>query len=490
MKRMLSSYVLTSLIAISALTGNSQVEIDQPLQLTGSGSAAKVTGIQEVNGPTDAVSAEAIQRGNLVCASTVSGSANAIVLQFTPGISALHPGTMLTFKSGAANTGAVTVDVDGAGPMAAISVKKNVSDDLAADDIRLGQMVSIIYDGAAFQLLAGAGSGGGGAATCVTLPTPIAPAGYTYTGYFQNFTPSNLGLYWTSRASIPRGKVAPAVTVYNSRLYLFGGNASSSTDRPLSYFYNPTTNTWTQITSMPAARWEGIAEVVNGKIYVIGGQAGSSCDVAVNYEFDPVANSWVTKTGTGTLRQMASAVWNNRIYIFGSGGNCCSPCPVNSARYYTPATDTWTNIANMPITRLGCVGGVINDRIYIAGGLTSTPSTGNTDRVHEYNPATNSYTEKAAMPSVRANMAATVFNNKLYVIGGGNQNEAYDPALNLWEVKTNMPTSRSWVGAGTIDGFIYVVAGGSGSSGDATNERYNPANDPGYRYYMHCQQPN
>lgn len=67
-------------------------------------------------------------------------------------------GLKVNLKVTNANTGAATLNVNSLG---AKSIKKNVVDDVEADDIRAGQVIPLIYDGTNFQIVGGGGTGGG-----------------------------------------------------------------------------------------------------------------------------------------------------------------------------------------------------------------------------------------------------------------------------------------------------------------------------------------
>jgi len=86
------------------------------------------------------------------------------------------PGQMLSFKAGAANTGASTLNVNGLG---AKDIKKNGSADLAANDIKSGQVVTVIYDGTQFQMISQIGNASGGGNSGGGDPTLI----YTTNGF-------------------------------------------------------------------------------------------------------------------------------------------------------------------------------------------------------------------------------------------------------------------------------------------------------------------
>ena len=141
----------------------SQVEIDRSIQLTGTGSDAKITGIDNVSAPKDAVSAEVMQ-SNALTYSAAGGVANAYTVALAPAVGSYTTGQLLSFRANAENTGSSSVDVNGLG---AIPIKKNGDSDLVASDIKNGQIVTVIYDGANFQMVSQIGnatSGGGGGA--------------------------------------------------------------------------------------------------------------------------------------------------------------------------------------------------------------------------------------------------------------------------------------------------------------------------------------
>ena len=147
--------------------------MDKPIQLSGVGGDAKIGGIKEVSMSQDAVSAEVVQNSSLVFGLS-SGAVNTYAVSLTPAISTYAAGQLIVFKAHLANTGSATLNVNGLG---AKSIKKQVSSDLGADDIKVGQMVTVIYDGTQFQMAS---------------PTAAAAAatGYSLTNVKRIFTTS------------------------------------------------------------------------------------------------------------------------------------------------------------------------------------------------------------------------------------------------------------------------------------------------------------
>lgn len=138
-----------------ATAASAQVQVDKQLQMTGSAPADRqIKNVGDAAQATDAVNAQTLQAGKLNYA-VASNSGNAFSLSLTPGISTYTPGMIINFKVTSAISGAATLNVNGLG---AKSIKKQVTNDLAANDIVSGQLVSVIYDGTNFQMLSQLGN--------------------------------------------------------------------------------------------------------------------------------------------------------------------------------------------------------------------------------------------------------------------------------------------------------------------------------------------
>jgi hypothetical protein len=87
---------------------------------------------------------------------TISGT-DTITGTMSPTLTAYAAGQLFYFVAGGANTGAVTLNVDGLGSRA---VTRDGSTALAAGDINSGEMVVVIYDGTRFQMINAANSFG------------------------------------------------------------------------------------------------------------------------------------------------------------------------------------------------------------------------------------------------------------------------------------------------------------------------------------------
>lgn len=106
------------------------------------------TGVGNAVARQDYASAADIADGSILWA-VAAGTADVITLPLTPAITAYKAGQTYRFKSTGANTGAVTLNVNGVGAQA---ITKNGTTALAAGDIPSGVIVEVTYDGTNFQL--------------------------------------------------------------------------------------------------------------------------------------------------------------------------------------------------------------------------------------------------------------------------------------------------------------------------------------------------
>jgi len=145
----------------TALTKDGQTPATGNIPLGGN----KVTGLGNGTARTDALPVGQEQDGTALLITGIAGT-NTITGNLTPAITAYTLGQAFRFISAGANTGAVTININGLGAKA---ITKSGATALSSGDIPAGAAVTIIYDGTQFQLSSGAGSssggGGGGGAT-------------------------------------------------------------------------------------------------------------------------------------------------------------------------------------------------------------------------------------------------------------------------------------------------------------------------------------
>lgn len=88
------------------------------------------------------------QSGSQIYAASNTGT-DAYAITLSPVPLSLTTGMVVNFKADVANTGPCTLNINSLG---AKTIKKQVSVNLAANDILAGQIVTVVYDGTNFQL--------------------------------------------------------------------------------------------------------------------------------------------------------------------------------------------------------------------------------------------------------------------------------------------------------------------------------------------------
>jgi hypothetical protein len=90
-----------------------------------------------------------LQEAQEVYAATSTGS-DAYAITLSPAPTAYNAGMTFRVKLDVANTGAATLNVNSLG---AVTIKKNVSDDLETGDLQANQVITVVYDGTNFILV-------------------------------------------------------------------------------------------------------------------------------------------------------------------------------------------------------------------------------------------------------------------------------------------------------------------------------------------------
>ncbi|MDH5527333.1 MAG: hypothetical protein OEY97_08520 [Nitrospirota bacterium] len=132
----------------------------------------------------------------------------------------------------------------------------------------------------------------------------------------------------------------------------------------------------------------------------------------------------------------ATAVWDERIYVFGGGGPRFAS--LNTTEIYDPVTDRWDEAAPMPTLRSGAVTAVIDGKIWVIGGGFCKP-----DGKFRF------------LPTV----------------------EIYDPVRDEWSTGPDMTQPHDYPACAQLNGTIYIIAG---HHPDATEG--GPSSDPAFGY--------
>jgi len=202
----------------------------------------------------------------------------------------------------------------------------------------------------------------------------------------------------------------------------------------------------------------------------------------------PYAASDLTATTVGSRIYLVGGCSNDQIHIPDWGGMYVCSETTNRTLAYSPATDTYTELADAPRNRYRHAAAAVGTKLYIFGGKTLFDDT--IPEVDVLDTATNTWTTLAdLMPSAASDSTAFVLDGKIFIVGG------YDPAYNaLTQVVTFDPatetfataarglnTARGDVGSAVVDGTPYVFGGFTHENDfkapHPTLEVYNPSTE-------------
>jgi len=143
------SDIATALTASIANDGQTTPVANLPM------AAFRHTNVANAVNRNEYAAAGQVQDSALQWLTSVAGT-NTITASLTPSPAAYTAGQTFAFVAAGANTGAVTLNLNGLGAKA---ITKNGTAALAAGDIPASSVVEVVYDGTQFQLLSGTGSG-------------------------------------------------------------------------------------------------------------------------------------------------------------------------------------------------------------------------------------------------------------------------------------------------------------------------------------------
>jgi len=267
---------------------------------------------------------------------------------------------------------------------------------------------------------------------------------------------------WTVLASMPGAtRGAAGAMGLDGLVYVFGGTGGAYTQ-----IYDPELNSWTLGAAMPYPVWEAkAATVTNGSIWVVGGEGAPSSGYAQIY--DPVANSWSVgePAPAGVLCGAMIAVGDDLYY---SGGGVGSYSATMNFFMYDASLRNWVSLPDLPEPRAAhaMVLGV-DGLIYLVGGSSDGYNVGANaySTVVAYNPATDEWSQVAEMNYARKYLGATVTpDGRIIALGGNSVSSALSvvESLQLYLFQYSISLSASSVRAGesvlmTVDAqFTYI----------------------------------
>lgn len=184
--------------------------------------------------------------------------------------------------------------------------------------------------------------------------------------------------HWEKGPDLLMRHDAPAATVLDGKIYVFGGHHPAARGGPLtdpatsfSEVLGPELDGWDGIAPMPTPRFSMATVVLGGKILAMGGGAFKD-GVFRNFDlveaYDPVRQVWLKASGLSLpwpSAGLGSCVLDDRLYMV--GGNNGERIQSRGA-FYDPEQKTWHELPpmNEPRAAMGAV--VMARTLYVLGG--------------------------------------------------------------------------------------------------------------------------
>jgi N-acetylneuraminic acid mutarotase len=230
---------------------------------------------------------------------------------------------------------------------------------------------------------------------------------------------------------------------------------------------------------MTVARSEHPAVVVGGEVVVAGGfievGVGRTGVTPTVEAYSPESDTWRDLPDLPEARHhgMAAAI-DDRIFFI--GGYTASGDA--SAAVWELVDDAWVDRATLPTSVAAGAALALEDAIYLVGGVPD-------GLFYRYDVAGDSWVALPTPSTQREHVAAVALDGEVWAIAGRwatgvvNTTEVYDPAAQSWRAGPTLGEARSGFGAVVVEGAI-VVAGGEVFSPDAaldSVEILNPGSD-------------
>jgi len=257
------------------------------------------------------------------------------------------------------------------------------------------------------------------------------------------------------------------VCCVEGNIYLVGGDRGYVTE------YNPYTDTWRNMPRLQKARERFGYSVctLDNKIFVLGGGLGdTTCEMLDLNDDDP---HWRYFAEMNRSHEHGGAVVVDRkIYVLGGGddtkvevydvdqGTLSWFHKVLALISQTKQQDQWKIVTNMPNSRFGLGVAAVDNKIYITGGQNIDDDQIKFS-VDCYDPDTNTWSEMANMNIARVGHSLVSLHGRLYAIGGSGVDsvEVYDPDNNTWTLLQHKLDGKVYhTGAGLIKKYYLQSA--------------------------------
>jgi hypothetical protein len=236
-----------------------------------------------------------------------------------------------------------------------------------------------------------------------------------------------------------------------------------------------TAGTWTSVGAPACAHWRGsVSELDGGRAILISGATTRNA-FCFSEVYDPASKTWAPTGPMITQRISHASVRLASGEVLVAGGMtgpfvAGSHPPLAAAEIYNPATNTWRAAAPMNLARYfeHVMVALPDGRALVLGGWADDEYFMYPNAAAEvYDPVTDTWTEIAPLPVDRtAFNAALLTDGRVIVMGGesgfvgSSSSDIYDPVSNTWAPGPDMGSNRVDASLSVLDDGRFLLAGG------------------------------
>lgn len=306
----------------------------------------------------------------------------------------------------------------------------------------------------------------------------------------------------TSLQNAPSGRSYHSQVWTGKTMIVFGGTGScgySSCYLNSGAIFDPSQNTWKTMSTdnAPSGRYGHTAVWTGSKMIVWGGTESGSTNSNTGGIYDPETDTWssMSTVDAPNGRVGHTAVWTGTQMIVWGGLEQYGSNYVNTGGVYDPKADTWRSVSlsNAPSPRNTHIAVWTGTRMLVWGGWDSENLV-NLGTGGLYDPIRDRWSEISTVGAPQDRHLHTgVWTGKNLIIWGGrrtvvppgqysgksfdiNTGGIYDPRTNTWEATStiNVPAAR-WGHIAVWTGIEMIVFGGNaGGANTNTGGRFRP----------------
>ena len=288
--------------------------------------------------------------------------------------------------------------------------------------------------------------------------------------------------YDISTTNDPTARMGFVYTIYNDKLYIWGGIGSNYYND--GYILDLIKDTWSTMASSPLAARESCGYVKFGsKLFIWGGNDASNAynDGAI-YDFD--TDSWTSIAASTLAGRSKPSIhyYNGKIYIWGGADPTTSPWTLfNDGAIYDIATDSWSSMATADAPSERCVDNsvLVNDKIYMFGGWYFDSGVKIRDDGAIYNITEDKWYSLSLPTSNLANSSTIALDdNRIFIWGGQtgtstyiNDGYIYDIITDTYNQITTNASLNARYGAtiGLSNNKYVIIFGGANDTASFNN---------------------